>query len=66
MPKLKTKSSTKGRFRITAKGKVRANPAGKRHFLRRRPKRMLRQTRGTMILDKSDTKIVKSYMPYAR
>jgi len=66
MPKMKTKSSTKRRFRITAKGKVRANPAGKRHFLRRRSKRMLRQTRGTMILDKSDTKIIKSYMPYAK
>ena len=66
MPKMKTKSSTKRRFRITAKGKVRANPAGKRHFLRRRSKRMLRQTRGTIILDKSDTKIIKSYMPYAK
>ena len=30
MPKMKTKSSAKGRFRLTAKGKVRRNYAGKR------------------------------------
>ncbi|MDJ0948808.1 MAG: 50S ribosomal protein L35 [Alphaproteobacteria bacterium] len=66
MPKLKTKSSTKRRFRLTAKGKVRMNPAGKRHFLRRRPKKMKRQTRGTEIMSAADSKIVKSYMPYGR
>ncbi len=64
MPKLKNKSSTKRRFRLTASGKVRANPAGRRHFLRRRPKKMKRQTKGTMILADSDARIVKSYMPY--
>ena len=36
MPKMKTKSSAKKRFRLTASGKVRANPSGKQHFLRRR------------------------------
>ena len=65
MPKMKTKSSTKRRFRLTAKGKVRYNPANKRHFMRRRSKDMLRQTRKTHILGSSDAKIVKSYMPYS-
>ena len=64
MPKLKTKSSTKRRFRFTASGKVRANPAGRRHFLRRRPKKMKRHSKGTMILSDADARIVKSYMPY--
>ena len=31
MPKLKTKSSAKKRFKITAKGKVMMAQAGKRH-----------------------------------
>ena len=31
MPKLKTKSSAKKRFRLTGTGKVRANVANKRH-----------------------------------
>ena len=30
MPKMKTKSSAKKRFRMTATGKVKAQPAGKR------------------------------------
>ncbi len=63
MPKLKTKSSARKRFRFTASGKVRANFAFKGHNLRKRPKKMKRQARGTMILCRSDARIVKSYMP---
>ncbi len=40
MPKLKSKSSAKKRFRLTSSGKVRANPSFKRHNLRNRPKKM--------------------------
>jgi large subunit ribosomal protein L35 len=65
MPKLKTKSSAKKRFKVTAKGKVVAAAAGRRHMLRRRPQKMKRQSRGTMILVDADARIVKSYMPYA-
>jgi len=64
MPKLKTKSSTKGRFRLTAKGKVRMNPSCKRHMLRRRSQKMKRQSRGTTLMAKADSRMVKSYMPY--
>jgi len=63
MPKMKTKSSAKKRFRLTATGKVRANFACKRHMLRRRPQKMKRTSRGTMILCAADARIVKSYMP---
>jgi large subunit ribosomal protein L35 len=63
MPKMKTKSSAKKRFRLTGTGKVRANVAYKRHMLRRRPQKMKRQSRGTMILSPQDARIVKSYMP---
>jgi large subunit ribosomal protein L35 len=65
MPKLKTKSSAKKRFRLTATGKVRGNVANKSHFLRRRPQKMKRKARGTMILSDADARIVKSYLPYA-
>ncbi len=65
MPKLKTKSSFKKRFRLTATGKVRANVACKRHNLRKRSKKMKRQARGTVILCKADEKIAKSGLPYA-
>lgn len=64
MPKLKTKSSAKKRFRLTASGKVRANAAFKRHGLSKRSKKMKRQSRGSMILADTDARIVKSYLPY--
>ena len=65
MPKMKTKSSAKKRFRLTASGKVRGNFACKSHFLRRRPQNLKRKARGTMILSAPDARIVKSYLPYA-
>ena len=66
MPKMKTKSGAKKRFRLTASGKVRANPANLRHGMRKRPQKMKRQARGTMILSESDAKIVRRYfLPYS-
>jgi len=61
MPKMKTHSGAKKRFRLTAKGKVRGNSAYLRHMMRRKPQRMKRQARGTMILSKSDAQIVRRY-----
>ncbi len=65
MPKMKTKSSAKKRFRLTASGKVRAGVAFKRHNLRKRSQKMKRNARGTVMLCAADARIVKSYMPYA-
>jgi large subunit ribosomal protein L35 len=63
MPKLKTKSSAKKRFRFTGSGKVRGNVALKQHGMSKRPQKMKRKARGTMILCAQDARIVKSYMP---
>ena len=65
MPKLKTKSSAKKSFRLTAKGKVKMPQAGKRHGMIKRTNSQIRKQRGTTIMSKQDTKIVKSYMPYS-
>ncbi|WP_168464003.1 50S ribosomal protein L35 [Wolbachia endosymbiont of Ctenocephalides felis wCfeT] len=62
--KLKTKSSVKKRFKLTATGKVVATQSGKRHGMTKRSKSSLRNQRGTTILGKSDSRIVKLYMPY--
>ena len=64
MPKLKTKSSAKKRFKITARGKVVMAQAGKRHGMIKRTNSQIRKQRGTTIMSKQDGKIVKSYMPY--
>ena len=64
MPKLKTKSSAKKRFKISAKGKVIMAQAGKRHGMIKRTNSQIRKQRGTTIMTEQDAKIVKSYMPY--
>ena len=64
MPKLKTKSSAKKRFKITSKGKVVMAQAAKRHGMIKRTNSQIRKQRGTTIMSKQDSKIVKSYMPY--
>ena len=64
MPKLKTKSSAKKRFKISARGKVITAQAGKRHGMIKRTNSQIRKQRGTTVLSKQYSKIVKSYMPY--
>ena len=66
MPKMKTKSGAKKRFKMTATGKVKAGSAGKRHGMIKRTPKQIRQNRGTDCLSDPDAKIVKKYMPYAR
>ena len=65
MPKLKNKSGAKKRFRLTAKGKVRMNQAGKQHGMIKRTNKQIRNQRGTSIMASSDAKIVKQFLPYA-
>ena len=66
MPKMKTKSSAKKRFKMTATGKVKTAQAGKRHGMIKRSTKFIREATGTMILCDSDATIVKKYMPYNR
>ena len=66
MPKMKTKSSVKRRFRVTSSGKVKTQQAGKRHGMIKRTKKFIRNARGTTVLSAQDERIVKKYMPYAR
>jgi large subunit ribosomal protein L35 len=64
MPKMKTKSSAKKRFKITASGKVKAAAAGKRHGMIKRTNKFIRDARGTMVLAEPDgRKVIKNYLP---
>jgi large subunit ribosomal protein L35 len=65
VPKLKTKSAAKKRFSFTASGMVIAQPAFKRHNLRKRSQKMKRQARGTTVLSVCDMKNIVKYMPYS-
>ncbi|WP_340107281.1 50S ribosomal protein L35 [Pikeienuella sp. HZG-20] len=64
MPKMKTKSSAKKRFKLTATGLVRGQHAGKRHGMIKRTNKFLRNARGTRTLSEADARIVKKFMPY--
>lgn len=61
MPKLKTKSSVKKRFRITGSGHVKMAQAGKRHGMRKRSNKFIRNARGMVIMHPSDAKKVLTY-----
>ena len=64
MPKLKTKSGVKKRFKMTATGKLKAGVAGKRHRLISHNGKYIRQNRGTKVMSDQDAKIIKSWLPY--
>ena len=64
MPKAKTKSSVKKRFKITATGKVKAGPGMKQHNLSARTTKSKRANRRMQVLTPMDARTVKSWAPY--
>tara|TARA_R110002096_G_scaffold257381_1_gene450727 strand:+ start:48115 stop:48312 length:198 start_codon:yes stop_codon:yes gene_type:complete len=64
MPKMKTKSGVKKRFKITASGKVKSGQAGKQHGMIKRSNKQIRNQRGTTVLSDPDARVVKKFMPY--
>ena len=64
MPKQKTHSGAKKRFKLTATGKVLAGPGKKRHNLSARSSKVKRQNTGTQVLRHQDGLTVKQWLPY--
>ena len=64
MPKMKTKSGVKKRFKQTASGKIKAAQVGKRHGMIKRSPKQIRQLRGTATLKDENAKMVKGWAPY--
>jgi len=61
MPKMKTKSGAKKRFKVTGSGKVLYAQSRKRHGMIKRTKKQIRQLRGTNVLFKTDGDNIKKY-----
>jgi large subunit ribosomal protein L35 len=61
MPKLKTKSGAKKRFKITGTGKVLFAQSGKRHGMIKRTTKQIREHRGTRVLFETDGERIKKY-----
>ncbi len=67
MPKMKTHSSAKKRFKVTAKGRVKAKSAFTSHMMMNKPKSMKRKARGQSPLSEVDERIVlRNFLPYSR
>ena len=64
MPKLKTKSGVKKRFKLTASGKVKRQQAGKQHGMIKRSQTQIRNLRGSTMASAADAKVIKKFMPY--
>ena len=65
MPKMKTKSGAKKRFKVTANGRIKVAQAGKRHGMIKRTNKFIRNARGTTVLSDQDAKIVRQFLPYS-
>jgi len=65
MPKMKTKSGAKKRFRFTANGKIKTGQAGKRHGMIKRSNEQIRNLRGPAVLSSSESRRIRRWMPYA-
>ncbi|AGI39126.1 50S ribosomal protein L35 [Thermoclostridium stercorarium subsp. thermolacticum DSM 2910] len=64
MPKLKTHSSSKKRFRITSNGKVKRNKAYKSHILTKKSSKRKRNLRKATIASSANTATIKAMLPY--
>ena len=64
MPKMKTKSGAAKRFRIRGSGGIKRSKAFLRHILTKKTTKRKRGLRGTTNVDATNTKSIKSMMPY--
>lgn len=62
MPKMKTKSSAKKRFKLTGTGKVKRKHAFKNHILTKKETKQKRNLRGMSVVHKADEKNIKEMM----
>jgi large subunit ribosomal protein L35 len=65
MPKMKSHSSSKKRYKITGTGKFMRAQAGKRHILTKKTAKRKRQLRGPAQVDKTYVKNLRKLLPYA-
>jgi len=65
MPKMKTKSSAKKRFRVRGSGSVKRAMAFKRHILTKKTTKNKRHLRGTAGIHATNADSVKAMLPYA-
>jgi len=64
MPKMKSNSGAKKRFRFTASGKPKHAKANHSHILTKKPMKRKRRLRGSTLADSTNVKHIKRMVPY--
>jgi len=64
MPKLKTHSGAKKRFKLSKNGKIIRGHANKSHILNKKTTKRKRGLRQTTVVDKTNAAQVKKMIPY--
>ena len=65
MPKMKTKSGAKKRFRVRGNGSIKRSQAFKRHILTKKSTKNKRQLRGSAEVHSTNAASVAAMLPYA-
>ncbi len=66
MPKMKTKSGAKKRFRVTATGKIKSKRAYSQHRLISKTHKAKVRNRGTGVMNECDAGLIRQWLPYSR
>lgn len=67
MPKMKTHSGAKKRFKVMKSGRVKSKQAFTSHMMMNKPKSMKRKARGLTEMSDVDERIVlRNFLPYGR
>ena len=62
MPKQKTHSGAKKRFKVTGSGKVMKQGSGMRHNLERKPTKLTRRRNKDRVIAPEDAKVIKKLL----
>jgi large subunit ribosomal protein L35 len=62
MPKMKTHSGAKRRFKVTGSGKIKRFQSGTSHLLRKKSKKAKTRLGGSALVDKSDEGRIKDML----
>lgn len=62
MPKMKTHSGAKKRFRVTGSGKIVRRRANRQHLFEHKPSTRTRRLEGVVVMSDADTKKIKKLL----
>ncbi|MDH5184585.1 MAG: 50S ribosomal protein L35 [Gammaproteobacteria bacterium] len=65
MPKIKSNSSAKKRFKLTASGRVKRNQSHRRHILTKKTTKRKRQLRSPAFVHAADVQLIRRMLPYS-